>query len=84
VRSLDEHPLPALLQAGVRCSIGSDDPVLMRTSLTADSDVAVRLGHTPRAMYEHALAGAFCDGRTRARLAAAGAAFDWDTALSVP
>ena len=84
VRSLDEHPLPALLQAGVRCSIGSDDPVLMRTSLTADSDVAVRLGHTPRAMYEHALAGAFCDGRTRARLVAAGAAFDWDTALSVP
>ncbi len=84
VRSLDEHPLPALLQAGVRCSIGSDDPVLMRTSLTADSDVAVLLGHTPRAMYEHALAGAFCDGRTRARLAAAGAAFDWDTALSVP
>ena len=33
VRSLDEHPLPAMLAAGVKCSIGSDDPVLMQTSL---------------------------------------------------
>ena len=72
VRSLDEHPLPAMLAAGVKCSIGSDDPVLMQTSLTEDAAVAVRLGHTPRAMYEHAVAGAFCDEPTRARLAAAG------------
>jgi aminodeoxyfutalosine deaminase len=77
VRSLDEHPLPAMLAAGVKCSIGSDDPVLMQTSLTEDSAVAVRLGHTPRAMYEHAVAGAFCDDPTRARLKAAGDAFDW-------
>ena len=77
VRSLDEHPLPAMLAAGVKCSIGSDDPVLMQTSLTEDAGVAVRLGHTPRAMYEHALAGAFCDASTRARLEAAGDAHDW-------
>jgi hypothetical protein len=50
----------------------------MQTSLSEDADVAVSLGHTPRAMYEHAVAGAFCDGQTRARLAAAGEAFDWD------
>jgi aminodeoxyfutalosine deaminase len=78
VHSLEQHPLPRLLAAGVRCSIGSDDPVLMQTSLTEDCEVAVRLGHTRRAMYEHAVAGAFCDDRTRARLEAAGAAFDWD------
>ena len=72
VRALDEHPLPAMLAAGIKCSIGSDDPVLMQTSLTEDADVAVRLGHTPRAMYEHAVAGAFCDERTRARLGAVG------------
>ena len=78
VRSLDEHPLPALLAAGVKCSIGSDDPVLMQTSLTQDAEAAVRLGHSPRGMYEHAVAGAFCDERTRARLKAAGDAFDWD------
>lgn len=80
VSSLDEHPLPALLAAGVRCSIGSDDPVLMQTSLTEDADVAVRLGHTPHAMYEHAVAGAFCDELTRARLKAAGATYDWAAA----
>ena len=45
-----------------------------------DADVAVRLGHTPRAMYEHAVAGAFCDEPTRARLKAAGDAFDWAAA----
>ena len=77
VKSLDEHPLPAMLAAGVKCSIGSDDPVLMQTSLTEDSGVAVAPGHTPRAMYEHAVAGAFCDEPTRARLKAAGGAYDW-------
>ena len=80
VRTLDDHPLPAMLTAGVKCSIGSDDPVLMQTSLSEDSVVAVRLGHTPRAMYEHAVAGAFCDERTRARLQAAGDAYDWAAA----
>jgi aminodeoxyfutalosine deaminase len=80
VQSLDEHPLPAMLAAGVKCSIGSDDPVLMQTSLTEDAGVACRLGHTPRAMYEHAVAGAFCDEPTRVRLQAAGDAQDWGAA----
>lgn len=77
VESMDAHPLPAMLAAGVLCSIGSDDPVLMDTSLTADCAAAVRLGHTPKAMYEHAVKGVFCDERTRARLATVGHAFDW-------
>ena len=33
VPSLAEHPLPRMLAAGVRCSISSDDPVLMGTDL---------------------------------------------------
>ncbi len=77
VASLADHPLPTMLAAGVKCSVGSDDPVLMQTSLTQDCEAAVRLGHTPRAMYEHAVAGAFCDARTRARLQAVAASFDW-------
>jgi aminodeoxyfutalosine deaminase len=80
VASLDRHPLPAMLAAGVKCSIGSDDPVLMQTSLAEDSAVAARLGHTPRAMYEHAVAGAFCDELTRARLRAAGDSYAWEAA----
>jgi aminodeoxyfutalosine deaminase len=83
VASLAEHPLPRLLAAGVKCSISSDDPVLMDTDLSRDCAAAVGLGHTPRAMYEHALAGAFCDEQAKARLRAAGEAFDW-AAASVP
>ena len=80
VLSLDDHPLPAMLVAGVKCSIGSDDPVLMQTSLSEDAAVAVRLGHTPRGMYEHAVAGAFCDETTRARLQAVADTYDWSAA----
>ena len=36
VASLAEHPLPAMLAAGVRCSISSDDPVLMDTDLARE------------------------------------------------
>lgn len=31
--SLDSHPLPALLDAGVRCSINADDPLLFGPGL---------------------------------------------------
>ena len=75
--SLATHPLPQMLAAGVRCSISSDDPVLMGTSLMRDCEAAVALGHTPRGMYEHALGGAFCDVPTADRLRALGAAYDW-------
>ncbi len=77
VAALEEHPLPAMLAAGVRCSISSDDPVLMGTDLTENCAVAVALGHTPRGMYEHALTGAFCDAATKARLRRIGDAYDW-------
>lgn len=38
-RRLDEHPLPALLDAGVRCSLNSDDP-LMFGSLLGEYELA--------------------------------------------
>jgi aminodeoxyfutalosine deaminase len=77
VPSLAEHPLPRLLAAGVRCSVSSDDPVLMDTSLSHDCAAAVTLGHTPHGMFAHALSGVFCDATTTARLHRLGAAFDW-------
>jgi aminodeoxyfutalosine deaminase len=77
VRSLAEHPLPRLLAAGVKCSISSDDPVLMGTDLTAECTAAVDLGHTPRGMFEHALGGVFCGGATKERLQAAAAGHGW-------
>jgi aminodeoxyfutalosine deaminase len=77
VPSLAEHPLPRMLAAGVRCSISSDDPVLMDTTLSRDCAAAAGLGHTPRDMFEHALGGVFCDDSTKARLRRLGDAFDW-------
>lgn len=80
VASLEEHPLPAMLAAGVRCSISSDDPVLMGTDLAENCAVAVKLGHTPRGMYFDALHGALCDEATRAWLRRLGEQYDWEAA----
>lgn len=33
VESIEEHPLPRMLDAGLRCSINADDPVMFRTSI---------------------------------------------------
>jgi aminodeoxyfutalosine deaminase len=77
VRSLDEHPLPVMLAAGVKCSIATDDPELMGTDLDRECAEAVRLGHTPRGMYEHALSGVFCGDDTKLRLQRLMEAFDW-------
>ena len=80
VASLDQHPLPQLIAAGVRCSISTDDPALFDTDLGRDCAAAVGLGLAPRQMYENALNGALCDEATRERLRALGEAYDWDAA----
>jgi aminodeoxyfutalosine deaminase len=79
VRSLDEHPLPALVAAGVRCSVSTDDPVMFDTDLTREYAAAEQLGLDPRALYETALAGALCDDDTRARLTTVAAEYDWES-----
>jgi adenosine deaminase len=40
VGSLAEHPLPRLLEAGVRCSINGDDPLLFGPGLLEEYEVA--------------------------------------------
>ncbi|HZQ66463.1 MAG TPA: adenosine deaminase [Gaiellaceae bacterium] len=77
VRSLEEHPLPQLVEAGVRCTVSTDDPVMFDTDLTREYEAVEALGLEPRVLYETALAGALCDERTRTELAAIGDAFDW-------
>jgi aminodeoxyfutalosine deaminase len=78
VASLEEHPLPQLLAAGVRCSISTDDPAMFDTDLTRDYEAAASLGLSPRAAYETGLAGALCDDETRTRLRQIGNSHDWD------
>jgi len=70
VGSLADHPLPQLVDAGVLCSISTDDPAMFETNLTDDYDAAAALGHTAAAAYEAGIAGAACDEQTRDRLRA--------------
>jgi aminodeoxyfutalosine deaminase len=77
VASLDEHPLPRLVAAGVLCSISTDDPAMFDTDLTRDYEAAASLGVSPRAAYEAGVAGALCDDETRARLRQIGDSHDW-------
>jgi aminodeoxyfutalosine deaminase len=77
VRSLDEHPLPQLVAAGVKCSISTDDPQMFDTDLTRDYAAATSMGVSARSIYEAGVAGALCDEQTRTRLAQIGGGFDW-------
>jgi aminodeoxyfutalosine deaminase len=77
VPSLDRHPLPQLLAAGVRCSLSSDDPAMFDTSLEHEYDAALSLGLDPRTFYVYGVEGALCDEETRAHLRAIGEAYDW-------
>ena len=77
VASLDEHPLPQLVEAGALCSISTDDPAMFGTDLSRDCDAAVALGLDPREFYAAGLEGALCDPATKGRLQAVGDSFDW-------
>jgi aminodeoxyfutalosine deaminase len=78
VATLDEHPLPRLVAAGVPCSISTDDPAMFDTDLARDYDAAFRLGLQPRAAYEAGILGALCDEKTKTRLRTIGENTDWD------
>jgi aminodeoxyfutalosine deaminase len=77
VPSLEEHPLPRLVAAGVKCSLSTDDPPMFDTNLTSEYAAACSLGLHPKTFYEAGIAGALCDERTRSGLVAIGESFDW-------
>jgi aminodeoxyfutalosine deaminase len=77
VRSLDEHPLPELVAAGIPCSVSTDDPEMFDTDLTREYEAVASLGLHPRQLYEAGAQGALCDEATRAELARIGADYDW-------
>ncbi len=77
VAALAEHPLPALVSAGVPCSVSTDDPAMFGTDLSADYAAALELGVSAADCYAAGVRGALCDDTTRARLARIGEQFDW-------
>jgi aminodeoxyfutalosine deaminase len=82
--SLDEHPLRAMVAAGLRCSLSTDDPAMFGTDLKSEYAEAAARGLSPRAFYEAGVAGALCDEATRGALEAIGEDFDWSTAEAEP
>jgi aminodeoxyfutalosine deaminase len=77
VRSLEDHPLPRLVEAGVLCSISTDDPAMFDTDLTRDYEAARGLGLDPRAAFEAGVAGALQDDVFKDGLREVGERFDW-------
>jgi aminodeoxyfutalosine deaminase len=82
VGSLEQHPLPQLADAGVRCSISTDDPAMFDTDLTRDYEAARTLGYEPELAYAAGVEGALCDDETKAKLRTIGESFDWASLFS--
>ncbi|WP_433349369.1 adenosine deaminase [Micromonospora sp. CA-111912] len=74
VASLDEHPLPRLVEAGVLVTINSDDPPMFGTTLDDEYAVAARLlGLGPEgvaALATDAVTAAFLEPGEKSRLTA--------------
>jgi adenosine deaminase len=70
--SLDEHPIDALVSAGVPVTINTDDPALLGTTLSQEFALAARHLDWSRgdagAAVERAITAAFCDGAMKRRL----------------
>jgi aminodeoxyfutalosine deaminase len=78
--SIDRHPLPRMLAAGVPCTVNTDDPTFFSCTLEEEHAAARSLGADPRALFEAGIAGACCEEATKDALRAIGAAHGWDTA----
>jgi adenosine deaminase len=70
--SYEEHPLPRLVEAGVRVTLGSDDPPWFGASIGGEYDVCRRhFGFDEarlRSITETALEAAFCDEKLKLAL----------------
>lgn len=75
--SVEEHPLPKLLAAGVPCTVNTDDPTFFSCDLESEHATAVSIGADPQAAFEAGIAGALCDPETKASLRAIAAEHDW-------
>lgn len=84
VGSVAEHPLPKMLEAGVICTVNTDDPTFFGCELDDEHRAALSLGASPRALYDAGVAGALCDAELRDRLRAIGDASSWPAQAAPP
>ena len=77
VSSLDAHPLPQLVAAGVLCSVSTDDPAMFDTDLGREYDLVSSMGIDIAGVYDTGVRGALCDDATRERLTVIGQAASW-------
>ena len=79
VPSLAEHPLPAMLDAGLTCTLASDDPSMFDSPISAEYEVCRRVfGFDDERLAELARAGvqaSFADQEVKTELEAAIAAW---------
>lgn len=77
VDSLECHPLTAMVEAGVLCSISTDDPAMFDTDLAYEYEVAARAGCSPERAFRAGVAGALCDPGTRSELQRIHDSYPW-------
>lgn len=80
VDSLADHPLPAMLAAGVACTVNTDDPTFFDCDVSAEHAAARSLGVAPRTLFEAGVKGAQCDEAVAEKLAATLASYPWPEA----
>lgn len=73
VKTLDEHPLKRMVEAGVLVTINSDDPPMFSTDLNLEYAIAARLldldAHGVAELAKNAVEASFMDAPAKARLA---------------
>jgi aminodeoxyfutalosine deaminase len=82
--SVAAHQLPALLAAGIPCTVNTDDPTFFDCDLDAEHAAARSLGADPRALFEAGIAGALCEPAAKDALRAIAAGHDWALAGAAP
>jgi aminodeoxyfutalosine deaminase len=82
VATIGEHPLPRMRDAGVLCSISTDDPAMFDTDLGREYAIAAQLGLSAEDAFRAGIAGALCDDRTRAELEHIAGTHRWGEAQS--